>query len=36
MWQQLTDQQRQDVIDQLSMLVANLAIATARQGGKDD
>lgn len=36
MWQQLTDQQRQDVIDQLSMLVANLAAATARQEVKDD
>lgn len=36
MWQQLTDQQRQDVVDQLSHLVANLAIATARQEKADD
>jgi hypothetical protein len=36
MWQQLTDQQRQDVIDQLSKLVANLATATARQETTDD
>ncbi len=36
MWQRLTDQQRQDVIDQLSKLVANLATATARQETTDD
>lgn len=36
MWQRLTDRQRQDVIDQLSKLVANLAAATARQETTDD
>lgn len=36
MWQQLTGQQRQDVIDQLSKIVANLAVATVRQETKDD
>ena len=36
MWQRLTDQQRQDVIDQLSQLVANLATAATRQETKDD
>jgi hypothetical protein len=35
-WQQLTNQQRQDIIDQLSQLVANLATAAARQETKDD
>lgn len=35
-WQRLTDQQRQDVVDQLSKLVANLATAATRQETMDD
>jgi hypothetical protein len=35
-WQQLTDEQRQTVIDQLAHLVAKSAIGAARQEARDD
>jgi len=35
-WQHLTDQQRQTVIDRLAHLVVKAAVATARQEQKND
>lgn len=35
-WQQLTDEQRQAIIDQLAHLVAKSAIGAARQEARDD